>query len=314
MRIIFYGTPEFAVASLDALNREFEIIAVVTAPDKPAGRGLEIRQSAVKKFAVANNIPLLQPDKLKSEEFIAEVRKLMPDLQVVVAFRMMPEILWSLPPQGTINLHASLLPDYRGAAPINWAIINGDQITGLTTFFINEKIDTGDILLQQQIPIGDQTTAGELHDVMKEAGAELLVRTVKMLGEKSLVSRSQSTIITKGTSLRSAPKLDPSNCRINWDMKAIEVHNQIRGLSPYPAAFTTMTLKGIRKVKIFQSTPSSRISDAEPGTMLKEGNKLLVACADEYLEITALQPEGKRRMTSEEFLNGLQVTSPIRFE
>jgi methionyl-tRNA formyltransferase len=313
MRIIFYGTPEFAVASLDALNSEFEIAAVVTVPDKPAGRGLELRQSAVKKYAIEHGLKLLQPESLRSDEFLNEIRTIGPDLQVVVAFRMMPKVLWSLPPKGTINLHASLLPQYRGAAPINWAIINGETHTGLTTFFINETIDTGNIILQEIAEIGSDTTAGELHDHMKSAGASLLVKTVQSISSGNLKETAQSSLMTDTVDLKSAPKLDPSNCRINWKCNAADVHNLIRGLSPYPGSFTSLDLNGIKKVKIFSSHTTSDACHEVPGTLVRNGNQLLVACADEYLRIGHLQIEGKRRMAAQEFLNGLQTVDDLLF-
>ena len=268
-RIVFMGTPEFAVESLDAMIKAgFTIVGVVTAPDKPAGRGMKMNESAVKKYALKSGLTVLQPEKLKNEQFLSELRALNADLQVVVAFRMLPEVVWNMPPKGTINLHASLLPQYRGAAPINWAIINGEKETGVTTFKLQHEIDTGNILLQEKIEIGDNETAGELHDRMKEIGARLLVDTIKGLVEGTLqelpqenVQRSMpsdqfsnedahSPLTTQHSPIKHAPKITTQTCQIDWQRSADEIYNLIRGLSPYPAAFTELSDKTL---KVFRS-------------------------------------------------------------
>jgi methionyl-tRNA formyltransferase len=248
IRIVFMGTPEFAAASLEALKKaRFNIVGVITAPDKPAGRGMKLKDSAVKKYASKRNLKILQPEKLKNTEFLEELKSLNADLQVVVAFRMLPDVVWNMPPMGTINLHASLLPQYRGAAPINWAIINGEKETGVTTFKLQHEIDTGNILLQEKIEIGQSETAGELHDRMKEIGAQLLVKTVEGLAEGTLQETPQTSIAGSAGDvvLQPAPKIYTADCKINWHKSADEVHNLIRGLSPYPAAFTELGDKSV---------------------------------------------------------------------
>ncbi|UEG51243.1 methionyl-tRNA formyltransferase [Ferruginibacter lapsinanis] len=299
IRIIFMGTPEFAVASLDALVKAgCNIIAVLTAPDKPAGRGMELQQSAVKKYAVEKGLPVLQPEKLKNPEFLAQLRSLNADLQIVVAFRMLPEVVWNMPPMGTINVHGSLLPKYRGAAPINWAIINGEKETGVTTFKLKHEIDTGDILLQEKIAIRDDETAGELHDEMKEVGAALLVKTVQGLCNKTLEEKPQTS---DDGPLLHASKIFTETCKIDWSKTVDELYNLIRGLSPYPAAFTFLDSK---KLKIFsaskeQSTPKAAGSfETDKKTFLK------FACADGYIAVKEIQLEGKKKMNVEDFLRG----------
>src|SRR5690606_3454460 len=248
IRIIFMGTPEFAVASLSKMyDAGCNIIAVITAPDKPAGRGMKLQQSAVKKYALEKGLNILQPEKLKNPEFLNELKKLQADLQVVVAFRMLPEAVWNMPPMGTLNLHGSLLPQYRGAAPINWAIINGENETGVTTFKLRQQIDTGPILLQEKILIAENETAGELHDRMKNIGAEVLLRTIKGLADGTLVETPQDNLSLKHQELQHAPKIFTETCQVNWDKPVEEVFNLVRGLSPYPVAFTS--LKG-KKLKI----------------------------------------------------------------
>lgn len=296
------GTPEFAVASLAALlNSGHDVVAVVTAPDKPAGRGQQLSESAVKQFAMSKGLPVLQPIKLKDPDFIAELRALKPDLQVVVAFRMLPELVWNLPPQGTINLHASLLPQYRGAAPINWAVINGEKETGLTTFKLQHEIDTGDILLQKKLAIGDSETAGGLHDRMKEIGAELLVETVDELRTGNLKAQPQTT----SGEIKHAPKLFKSDCEINWAQAAKRIYDRIRGLSPYPTAFTTLLGKNL---KIF----SAEIEHQQPGCKAGEfasdhKSYLKFAAADGWLNLKEVQLEGKKKMGIEEFLRGIRL-------
>ena len=302
IRIVFMGTPEFAVPSLDKLLKEgFDIVGVITAPDKPAGRGMNLQQSAVKTFAAGKGLKILQPEKLKSPEFLEELRSLKADLQVVVAFRMLPEVVWNMPPMGTINLHASLLPQYRGAAPINWAIINGENETGATTFKLQHEIDTGNILLQEKFKIGDDETAGELHDRMKQIGADLLVRTVKGLAEGTLKEIPQPGKDHRAR-LHHAPKLSTETSKIDWNKSADEVYNLIRGLSPYPAAFTFLNGKTLKIFKAKKEFGPPAIAPGEVETDKKTFLKF--ACNDGYIRITELQLEGKKRMNVEEFLRG----------
>lgn len=311
LRIVFMGTPEFAVASLDALVKAgCTVVGVITAPDKPAGRGMQLQQSAVKKYAVEHNLRVLQPEKLKNPEFLSELKSLNADLQIVVAFRMLPEVVWNMPPMGSVNLHGSLLPQYRGAAPINWAVINGEKETGVTTFKLKHEIDTGDILLQQRFPIGENDTAGEVHDTMKEIGAALLVKTVKGLADGSLQERPQSTddgqpwpvVGNQSSLLKHAPKIFTETCKIDFTKTAAAVHNLIRGLSPFPGAFTTLNGK---MLKIYKSEMESGNTNAIPGSYTTDGKTFLkFACADGCISVKALQLEGKKKMLVEDFLRG----------
>lgn len=307
-RIVFMGTPEFAVASLDALVQAgCNVIAVITAPDKPAGRGMKLTESAVKKYAVEKQLPVLQPVKLKDPAFLTELQSLQADLQIVVAFRMLPEVVWNMPPMGTINLHGSLLPQYRGAAPINWAVINGEKETGVTTFKLQHEIDTGNILLQERFPIGEDETAGEVHDIMKEIGAQLLVKTVKGLAEGTLTEVPQKSIdngqLTIGNEqFKHAPKIFTDTCKIDWDQPVAAIYNLIRGLSPYPAAFTYLNDKVL---KIYKAKKEMHAAPKIPGTIDTDNKTYLkFAGADGYIYITELQLEGKKKMTVEEFLRG----------
>ncbi len=303
LRIIFMGTPEFAVASLDALvGSGCHIVGVITAPDKPAGRGMQLQQSAVKKYAVEKGLHVLQPEKLKNPEFLAELKALEADLQVVVAFRMLPELVWNMPPMGTLNLHGSLLPQYRGAAPINWAIINGETVTGATTFKLKHEIDTGDILCTCELEIGDDMTAGELHDTMKEAGAALLVRTVKGLADGTIKEVPQAQV-SGDTELKHAPKIFTDTCRIDWTKTVKEVHNLIRGLSPFPAAFTQLDGKTL---KIYRASKEYILTGSTSAGQYKTDGKtyLKFAGADGFILIHELQLEGKKRMLVEDFLRG----------
>lgn len=295
------GTPEFAVHSLDALVKAgFNIVGVVTAPDKPAGRGLQLQPSPVKKYALEKNLRVLQPEKLRNPVFLEELRNLQADLQVVVAFRMLPEQVWNMPPMGTINLHASLLPQYRGAAPINWALINGETETGITTFKLKHEIDTGDILLHARLTIGPDETAGELHDRMKVLGAALLVETVEGLAAGTLQEIPQN--ITGIGELKTAPKIHTDTCRLNWSEPVHELHNKVRGLSPFPGAFTMMNEK---MLKIFKSRPEEVFPLHSEGEYVTDGKTFLkFACDDGYLHILELQLEGKKRMPVDEFLRG----------
>lgn len=303
IRIIFMGTPEFAVASLEALVKaKFNIVGVVTAPDKPAGRGMKLQESPVKKYASRRKVKILQPQKLKDPAFLEELKSLKADLQVVVAFRMLPEVVWNMPPMGTINLHASLLPQYRGAAPINWAVINGEKETGVTTFKLNHEIDTGNILLQETIPIGDDETAGEVHDRMKEVGAQLLVKTVHGLEDGSLQEIDQSEINQQPEGLKHAPKIFTQTCRIDWTKTFDEIYNLIRGLSPYPGAFSEL---GDKTIKIFRSEKEPAVPTSKPGRWETDAKTYLkFACKNGYIHLKDVQLEGKKRMSIDEFLRG----------
>jgi methionyl-tRNA formyltransferase len=304
LRIVFMGTPEFAVASLNALvESECQVVGVVTAPDKPAGRGMKLQESAAKKYAVEKGLRILQPEKLKNPQFLEELKSLQADLQIVVAFRMLPEVVWNMPPMGTINVHGSLLPQYRGAAPINWAIINGEKETGVTTFKLKHEIDTGDILLQERIPIGENETAGELHDRIKEVGAKLLVETVRGLADGSVVEHPQQSFLENVSfQLSHAPKIFTDTCKIDFTKSVEDVHNLIRGLSPYPGAFTQFQGK---MLKIFRSSKEASNNNLTPGTFETDKKTYLkFACSNGYVQVKELQLEGKRKMATEEFLRG----------
>ncbi len=295
------GTPEFALASLEALlDAGCHIVAVVTAPDKPAGRGLKLKESAVKEYALKKGLAVLQPEKLKSPDFLAQLKSLQADLQVVVAFRMLPEQVWNMPPMGTINLHGSLLPQYRGAAPINWAVINGEKETGVTTFKLQHAIDTGNILLQESFPIGENETAGEVHDRMKSIGAALLVKTIKGLADGSLKEIPQPDIPPH--LLKHAPKISGDTGRINWQEPVADIHNLIRGLSPFPGAFTHFDGK---LLKILRAHKEMHTPVIEPGQYETDKKHFLkFACADGYISIDELQLEGKKKMSIMDFLRG----------
>ena len=300
LRIVFMGTPEFAVASLDALVKAgCNIVAVITAPDKQAGRGLQLHQSSVKKYAVVNNLRVLQPEKLKNPFFINELRALNADVQTVVAFRMLPEIVWNMPALGTINVHGSLLPQYRGAAPINWAVINGEKFTGVTTFKLQQEIDTGNILLSEKIEIKDDDNAGTVHDKLKEVGATLLVKTIQLLADDKLTEIPQQNIEGE---IKHAPKLFTETGNIDWAKNSNVIYNLIRGLSPYPAAYTQLNGKTL---KIFSAEKIIEIPDVEPGKFKTDEKTFLhFACTDGYLKVTSLQLEGKKKMEVENFLRG----------
>ncbi|WP_341840841.1 methionyl-tRNA formyltransferase [Chitinophaga caseinilytica] len=303
MRIIFMGTPDFAVASLDALVKAgYNVVAAITAPDKPAGRGLQLQQSAVKQYAVAHNIPVLQPEKLKNPAFLEELRGYRADLQVVVAFRMLPELVWDMPPLGTINVHASLLPQYRGAAPINWAIINGESKSGVTTFKLQHEIDTGNILFKSEVPIRPDETAGELHDALMQAGAETLLRTVAALKEGNLQGQPQDDI--DAGELKHAPKIFKEDCKIDWEQPLEQVYNLVRGLSPYPTAFTTLQDKTL---KIYKATTDAVAHVHKPGSVVSDKKTYLkFAAHGGFLNVLELQLEGKKKMGVEEFLRGFR--------
>ena len=311
LRIVFMGTPEFAVASLEALVKaKCNIVGVITAPDKPAGRGMKLTESAVKKYAVRKGLNVLQPEKLKNHEFLNELRSLNADLQIVVAFRMLPESVWNMPPLGTINLHGSLLPQYRGAAPINWAVINGEKETGVTTFKLKHEIDTGNILLQESFPIDENETAGEVHDKMKEIGARVLVETVRGIADGTLQERPQTSddgqqspaVSGPSSSLKHAPKIFTETCNIDSRRPIDEIHDLIRGLSPFPGAFTEL---GDKTIKIFKSEKELLLPTSKPGRWESDGKTYLkFAAKDGYILLKDVQLEGKKRMLVEDFLRG----------
>ena len=304
LRIVFMGTPDFAVASLDALIKEgLQVVAAITAPDKPAGRGLQPMQSAVKKFAMAHQIPVLQPEKLKDPVFLQQLASLKADIQVLVAFRMLPEVVWNMPPLGTINVHASLLPQYRGAAPIHRAIMNGEKTTGVTIFRLQHAIDTGGILIQESVPIGEKQTVGELYEVLSRSGAELLVKTIHLLAAGEVQELPQDTFIAGN--LHTAPKIVSEDCHINWNKSAQEIYNQIRGLSPYPGAMTSLEGKTL---KIFSGIIKNIPPSVDPGTIITDGKSSIdFACKDGWIEVESLQLEGKKRMLTAEFLRGYRL-------
>jgi len=304
-RIIFMGTPDFAVATLSALVADgSNVVAVVTAPDRPAGRGRQLRASAVKERAVELRIPVLQPEKLKDPAFNQELDRLNAALYVVVAFRMLPEMVWNKPPLGTVNLHGSLLPAYRGAAPINWAVINGEAHTGVTTFRIQHEIDTGDMLLQERTPIGPDETAGDVHDRLMAIGAALMVRTVHGLFAAELHPLPQ--VIDQHAPPPAAPKLNNENMHVRFDRTAQLVHDHVRGLSPYPGSWCTWTDPNgqAQHLKVLRTQRSERSSNEVVGTLVVHGSQLFVTCADQLLEILELQAEGRKRMSAAEFLRG----------
>lgn len=307
MRIVFMGTPDFAVASLQRLvEGGFEVVAAITAPDKPVGRGQKMSESPVKKYAVSQQIPVLQPEKLKNKTFLKELASYEADLQVVVAFRMLPELVWSMPRLGTINLHGSLLPQYRGAAPINWAVINGEITTGVTTFFIEKEIDTGNIIFSENIEIGAEESAGELHDKMMWIGGDLMVKTVKAIEKGEYPSVKQDF----SKELKSAPKIFKETCKIDWNNTTKTIHDFVRGLSPYPAAWTLLDAKVLKifETEIFSDEISSMDTFIfDEFQIFTDHKKYLIAKAENgYLSIKSLQMEGKKRMSTEEFLRGFR--------
>lgn len=305
-KIVFMGTPDFAVTILAGiLDAGYNVVSVITTPDKPAGRGQKVSESAVKQYSKTKNLQVLQPEKLKSEEFIKALQRLEADLFVVVAFRMLPEIIWSMPPKGTINLHASLLPDYRGAAPINWAIINGEKETGVTTFFIEKEIDTGEILERESIHIDKNETAGDLHDKLMNLGTSLVISSIEKIISGNYKAINQTEILgNKKPKL--APKIFKNDCLINWNQPAENVHNLIRGLSPYPAAWCVLENNTKNEIKNYKIL-SSKITDRRTtNNSIIELNKLgfFIPCSDFYLEILELQQEGKKKMNAKEFYAG----------
>jgi methionyl-tRNA formyltransferase len=312
MNLIYFGTPEFAVEPLRILlENNFNIAAVVTAADKPAGRGLKVTSPAVKQFAVSKKLQVLQPEKLSDANFLAQLKSLNADLFIIVAFRKLPEDVWKMPRLGTINLHASLLPDYRGAAPINHAIINGETETGVTTFFINEKIDTGKIILQKKVLIDENETAGELHDKLMHVGATVLLETVKMIQSETVKTVEQTIHEDKTKILHPAPKLTREFCRMNWNNSCKNIFNLIRGLSPYPAAWTEIESgELITRVSIYKSKKEILNHGITPGTVLSDNKTFLkVAATDGFIHVTELQISGKKKLSVEEFLRGFKTNN-----
>ncbi len=311
------GTPEFAVASLEALlKNDYNVVAVVTAPDKPAGRGQQLHQSAVKKYALENNLKLLQPEKLKSPTFISELEKLNIDLQIVVAFRMLPEIVWNLPKHGTYNLHGSLLPKYRGAAPINWAIINGENKTGVTTFKLKQEIDTGNILFNEEVEISNTTTAGDLHDTLMIKGAALVVKTVKAIQTSINENVELEFIAQDDHDVCHAPKIFKETCKINWNDTNVNIYNLIRGLSPFPTAYSEIrTGSGTPQlVKIFYATFENFTHNEANGSLATDNKTFMrVFCKRGFIEITDLQLQGKKRMKVQDFLRGFKIEDDTIF-
>ena len=310
------GTPDFAVASLKALvDGGYNIVGVITAPDKPAGRGKKLNQSAVKKYAVENDLNVLQPEKLKNPEFLKELEDLKADLQVVVAFRMLPEAVWNMPRLGTFNLHGSLLPQYRGAAPLNWAVINGETKTGVTTFLLDHKIDTGKILFKKEIDIWENDTVGTIHDSLMGTGAKLVVETVDALASGDYEAIAQAELIDEA-GVKHAPKIFKEDCKIDWSNDVESVRNLIRGLSPYPAAWSTLVHTSGKEIptKVFFAMQVEDNKNVAPGTVESDGkNFVKVACTNGWLQITDLQIAGKKRMKVQDFLRGFQQINEYRF-
>ena len=305
MRVVFMGTPGFAAASLNEIhtNSNHEVVGVVTVADKPSGRGQKMNISDVKKYALEHNLPLLQPEKLKDEAFLTELKALNADVFVVVAFRMLPKVVWSMPAKGTFNLHGSLLPQYRGAAPINWAVMNGDEKTGVTTFLIDEEIDTGNILLADEVTIGENDNVGTIHDQLMEIGARLVVTTLDGLANDSLKPQPQDESIE----LKHAPKIFKEDCKIDWKQSVETIHNKIRGLSPYPCAWSTYGNDEFTKsLKIYSGVKSDIETTGDLNEIIRTKNNLYVHLIDGMYEILELQPEGKRKMNAKDFINGSQ--------
>lgn len=307
LRIVFMGTPDFATGILDAIyQNNYTIAAVITAPDKPAGRGQKVKFSSVKEYALEKGLKVLQPPNLKDPGFLQELKELNANLQVVVAFRMLPEAVWKMPKLGTFNLHASLLPQYRGAAPINWAIINGEAKTGVTTFFIDDKIDTGAMILKEEITIGDNETAGSLHDRLMELGKDAVIKTLTLVA----TGKAEPTIQQESEELKTAYKLNRDNCRIDWQSPGATIHNLVRGLSPYPAAWCFIKDEGNEwNVKIYETAFTKDSHNLDAGTIIADKKSIRIAVKDGYLDILSLQLPGKKRMTARELLNGIQFGS-----
>lgn len=306
LRIVFMGTPDFAVGILNALcEKGYTIVGVITAPDRPAGRGRKLNQSAIKKYATEHNLNILQPTNLKNAEFLEELKSLHANLQIVVAFRMLPKAVWQLPELGTFNLHASLLPEYRGAAPINWAIMNGETKTGATTFFIDEKIDTGAIILQNELPISSDEDAGILHDRLMELGATTVLKTVKRIEEGNL----STTLQQNPANLKLAYKLDRETCKIDWGLPLKKVYDHIRGLSPYPAAWSTLHNNDVEQiVKIYKVELENEVHSLQPGALIFDKKEMRIAAEGGFIKLLEIQLQGKRRMATEALLNGISLS------
>ena len=303
LRIVFMGTPDFAVATLKhIIDNNYNIVGVITAPDKPAGRGRKLRASAVKEFALDNNLNILQPTNLKSEDFINELKALNANLQIIVAFRMLPKVVWQMPEFGTFNLHASLLPNYRGAAPIHWAIINGEEKTGVTTFFIDEKIDTGAIILKKETKIADSETVGQLHDKLMRIGSDLVIDTIKLIETNTV----KTTIQPKDSNLKTAYKLNRDNCKIDWSENLEVIYNKIRGLNPFPTAWCYLDNNKNEhlSVKLYKVSKINELHSIENGTVIIDNNEMKVACKNGYLNVEEIQLPGKRKMAIKALLNG----------
>ena len=305
LRIVFMGTPEFAVATLDKLvQKGYQVAGVITAPDKRAGRGRKIHESSVKQYAKKAGLYIMQPTNLKDKEFLEDLRSLKANLQIVVAFRMLPKQVWSIPEYGTFNLHGSLLPDYRGAAPINWAIINGEKKTGVTTFFIDEKIDTGELILQEATEIKPEDTAGDLHDKLMALGAELVLKTVSLIENNQVVTQKQPL----DSKFKTADKINKEICKINWEESAEKIYNHIRGLSPFPGAWTILNNnEELIVIKIFKAKWQKEVHNSKPGTIHFTKKELKVASPGGYVYLTELQLPGKRKMAVIDVLNGLKI-------
>ncbi len=318
LRIVFMGTPDFAVESLRILvENQYNIAGVITMPDKPSGRGHKIQHSAVKKYALEHNLPLLQPERLKDEAFLKELKAWNADLQIVVAFRMLPEVVWNMPRLGTFNLHGSLLPQYRGAAPINWAIINGEKETGVTTFFLTHEIDTGKIILQDKVKIEENDNVGKIHDELMHLGAKLVKETVDLILEDKVEAIDQSKFYVDEQALKPAPKIFKETCRIDWNKSAEQIHNHIRGLSPYPAAWTELHDEGKEPlaVKIYASEKIVAKNNMSAGHIHTDNKTYLhIACADGYINVTELQFPGKKAMKTDELLRGYKFEEGAYFK
>ena len=316
LRIVFLGTPDFAVESLRRIHEAgYDIAAVVTMPDKPAGRGHRMYQSPVKEYAVANGLPVLQPVRLKDPEFVEQLRSLGANLFVVIAFRMLPEVVWSMPELGTFNLHASLLPRYRGAAPINRAVMNGDATTGVTTFLLKHEIDTGDVISQSSIAIGPDENVGSVHDRLMMLGADLTLDTLARIEQGCLDATPQEQLLTDGEEPTPAPKIFKEDCRIDWSRPALNVHNHVRGLSPYPGAWSVLEADGqpLGDIKLFETRRTPRRSELPAGSILVDGKKVYAVAADgECLELGDVQLQGKRRMPVADLLRGLHSTTNLK--
>jgi methionyl-tRNA formyltransferase len=312
LRIVFMGTPEFAVGVLDTIIRNnYEVVGVITAVDKPAGRGQRLKFSAVKEYTLKNELKLLQPTNLKDDNFLTDLKSLNANLQVVVAFRMLPEAVWRMPKLGTFNLHASLLPNYRGAAPINWAIINGERKTGVTTFFIDDKIDTGVMILSEQVEINSNETAGDLHDKLMNIGSNCVVKTLQLIE----TNKAQTTHQTDNPNIKTAYKLNKENCKIDWTKSVTEIHNLIRGLSPYPSAWCVFKDEDQEwNVKIYESYGIKEKHTFSVGQLIATKNEIKVAVKDGFIQINDLQFPGKRRMLVKELLNGIRFSEKAQAE